>query len=68
MNEIEKNFTLLMNPSVIKTSLGKDDAISHLNQAKSLFENAGLKAEADQISSIIKKAIKIDDSDIEVKL
>lgn len=63
--QIEREMDFLMSGS-LKKSLSADDAIQHLSNARDLLENAGLTRHSAAISSIIKRAQSIDESDIEV--
>jgi hypothetical protein len=63
--QIEREMDFLMSGNLKKT-LSADDAIQHLSKACELLENAGLTRYSAVISSIIKKAQSIDESDIEV--
>ena len=63
--DIEESMAFLMSGD-LKQSLGQSDAVAHLNKAKNLLENAGLKTHGQAISTIIKRAETVDDSDIEV--
>lgn len=63
--QIERDMDFLMSGN-LKKSLSADDAITHLSKARDLLENAGLSIHSAAISSIIKKAKSIDESDIEV--
>ncbi len=64
-SQIERDMDFLMSGN-LKKSLCADDAIQHLSNARNLLENAGLLSHSTAISSIIKRAQTIDESDIEV--
>jgi hypothetical protein len=63
--QIERDMDFLMSGN-LKKSLNADNAIIHLSKARDLLETAGLSSHSAAISSIIKKAKFIDESDIEV--
>ena len=63
--QIERDMDFLMSGN-LKKSLNADDAIQHLSKARALLENAGMSSHSAAISSIIKRAQSIDESDIEV--
>jgi hypothetical protein len=64
-NQIERDMDFLMSGN-LKKSLCTDEAIQHLSRARDLLDNAGLSNSSAAISSIIKRAKYIDESDIEV--
>jgi hypothetical protein len=65
--DIERNMAFLMSAD-LKKSLNQDDAVAHLEKARNLLENLGLKTHSQAINTIIKKAVEIDDTNIEVTL
>lgn len=65
--QIEKDMDFLMSGN-LKKSLNADDAIKHLSKAIEFLENSNLSSHSAMISSIIKRAQSIDESDIEVVL
>jgi len=67
IQDLENSMNFLMSPGGIKKALGHDEAISHLEKAKNLLENAGLHAHSAMVSAIIKRASSINDSEIEVQ-
>lgn len=68
ISDIEETMNFLMSPVGIKRALGHDEAISHLEKAKNLLENAGFRTHSAMIENIIKRASSINDSEIEVEI
>ncbi len=65
--DIERNMAFLMSKD-LKRSLSQGDAVAHLQKARNLLENLGLKTHSQAINTIIKRATEVDDSNIEVTL
>jgi hypothetical protein len=63
--DIERSMAFLVSGD-LKKSISHSDAVAHLAKARNLLENVGRKAHSQAISTIIKRAESIDDSDIEV--
>lgn len=64
--DIEKSMAFLMSKDLRKT-LRADDGVAHLLKARNLLENLGLKEQSETLNKIIRQAITIDDSAIEVE-
>lgn len=64
---IERDMAFLLSGD-LKKSLGADEAISSLYNARDLLQNAGLEIQCAAIDAIIKKAQIIDESNIEVTI
>lgn len=65
--KIERDMAFILSGD-LKKSLGVDEAISSLSKARNLLENAGIQLQCAAIDEIIKRAMTIDDSNIEVTL